>query len=87
MTARTEPWRDHTATARREHIFGRIVPMERPEGEPSLLAGLSLLLLIVAAVWLAIIAFPPASDAPPASSHSATGAVESGASGNRGGAN
>jgi hypothetical protein len=37
--ARTETWRDHTATARREHIFGRIVPMERPEGEPSLLAG------------------------------------------------
>jgi hypothetical protein len=29
----------------------------------------------------------PASDAPPASSHSATGAVEAGASGNRGGVN
>lgn len=57
-----EGWRDHTAYARRAHNHGRLLPMERPAGEPSLLAGTGILLLIAAAVWFAITAFaePPA---------------------------
>lgn len=62
MPSHTETWRDHTSYARRAHNHGRLLPMERPSGEPSLLAGTGILLLIAAAVWFAITAFaePPA---------------------------
>lgn len=56
-TARHEAWRDHTSYARREHIHGRIVPMERPEGEPGIIAGAALTLLPILAGAGLLVAF------------------------------
>lgn len=63
-----ESWRDHTTSARREHIFGAIRPMEDVgtgyehlgiwEKQPSLLAAVcwGVLILVVVALGVAAVA-------------------------------
>lgn len=70
LKARHEAWRDNTSYARREHVHGRIVPMDGDEssvarlarearalGEPGILTGAALILLLAAVCTGLLVAF------------------------------
>lgn len=49
--------RNPMTEARRQHVHGRLLPMDRPEGEPSFFAGVATLFLIGVAATMLIVAF------------------------------
>jgi hypothetical protein len=49
--------RNPMSECRRQHIHGALLPIDRPEGEPSYLGGVLLLVAVFTIATLAIVAF------------------------------